>query len=268
MENIDLSFRKLIEELINFSEVKNKDLLNFVHNSGNLLLENIFAIYIGIFSYIKAIKEIVNNGNVAAGNVLLRSIFEGLINIRYIAIDKTQLRAVAFELNDLNRQKKFILGILNGPSDIVEFINNTQLSTKEDCNKKLTEIENNRREYLSIFKSHYKINIQEETDIEWGNDIFVKAKQVGLESEYRTIYQYLCGFAHLDTIGIKTFFQLGNGEYKINIQKDEKEIEVMLGATCTYYIKVLVEVLKNFGFYSENEFKNFITVFDLLNKRN
>ncbi|MHB1276574.1 MAG: hypothetical protein ACYC0D_11845, partial [Candidatus Humimicrobiaceae bacterium] len=66
MENIDLSFRKLIEELINFSEVKNKDLLNFVHNSGNLLLENIFAIYIGIFSYIKAIKEIVNNGNVAA----------------------------------------------------------------------------------------------------------------------------------------------------------------------------------------------------------
>jgi hypothetical protein len=260
------SFKKLINELIDFGELKINTILESLSGIGSLLLENIFVITVGIHTYAKAIEVLAKDDNIAAGNVLLRSIFEGLVNIKYILKDKTQLRAASFELNDLDKQNKFVKGILNGPEDIGLITNKTQLSEIESCKKRLEEIENRKAEIITIFKDTYNIKIQNSEKINWETDVFKKSKEVGLESEYRTIYTYLCGFSHLDATGLKTFFQLGDGKYHINIKKSEDEIESLLGATCSYYLKTLREICVNFNIYSEKEFSQFLDTFKILNK--
>lgn len=263
----ELSFKNLINLLISFGEAKINIILRSLKSIGSLLLENIFVIAVGILTYVKAIEILAKEGNIAACNVLLRSIFEGLVNIKFIAQDKTQIRAVAFELNDLDKQKKFVQGIINGPEDVALITKETQLSEIKNCKMKLKEIEDRRITNIEIFKNTYNIEIKDETKIKWETDVFKKARKVGLESECRTIYRYLCGFSHLDTTGLKTFFQLGNGEYHINVKKSKEEIESLLGATCSYYLKTLKEICVNFNIYSEEEFVQFLEVFEILNKK-
>ena len=259
------SFKKLLDDLINFSEIKFILMEKMLIENGNLLLENIFIITIGIYAYIKGIKCLAMNNNVAAGNVLLRSIFEGLINIKYITQDESQLRAVSFELNDFKKQKKFVQDIIENYDNLKSFVEKTELSDISSCKIKLEEIDDRRKEYLDIYEKNFAIKIEDNDQIQWEEKIWKKAPSVGLFSEYKSIYPYLCSFAHLDATGLKTFFQLGDKTYDINIEKGKDDVESLLGITCAFYLKTLNEVLKKFNLFTEEEFKPFEKTFKVLN---
>ena len=261
------SFYKLLNALLDYSESKLKIIEEAIYKKSNLLLENIFIITIGIHAYTKGIRDLAKTSNVAAGNVLLRSIFEGLVNIKYIARDKSQLRAVAFELHDIKKQKNFVQDIIDNFDNHRSFVENSELSSHDNCKKKLEEIENRRKEYLNIFEKNYGIKIENSDSIKWETYVWKKVPDVGLVSEYNSIYQYLCSFTHLDATGLKTFFQLGGNKYDIKIEKNKDEVESLLGATCVYYSKTLKEVLTQFGLYRDEEFKPFLKVFEALNNQ-
>ena len=235
-----------------------------IYKKKSLLLENIFIITIGIHAYAKGIRDLAKVCNVAAGNVLLRSIFEGLVNIEYISLDDSQLRAIEFVLYDFKKQKKFVQDIIDSES----FVGNNTLSSLENCEKKLEEINSEKEKYLSIIEKDYSIKIENCDQLKWEKFIWKRVPKDGLLSEYTSIYQYLCSFTHLDATGLKTFFHIGDKKYNIVIEKGNDEVESLLGATCAFYLKTLQEDLTKFNLYSEKELKSFEEVFKILNEKN
>ena len=267
MNNSEYSFKVLLNKLLKLHESKFNAMEKILSNKANLLLENLFIISIGIYACADGIRLLANDYNIVPGNILLRSIFEGLVNIKYIAQDETQLRTVAFVLRDSKIKERLANNILIDLEHEASLSLETPYDSIENCKKRITSIKKEKDKSINTFKKIYKIDIDENNLEPWEEDMFKKAKEVDLFHDYTFIYRALCNYSHLDSTGLKKFFEINENGDEIKIKKDDNESETMLGGVCSYYFKAIIVVFEKFKIHNDKEIKPLLNFFPILDMK-
>lgn len=267
MNNSEYSFKNLLNKLLKLHKSKFTAMEKILSKKADLLLENLFIISIGIYACVDGIKLLANDYNIVAGNILLRSIFEGLVNIKYIAQDDEHLRAASFVLRDSKIKDRLANNILIDLKNKSSLSLKTPYDTIKNCENRIISIKKEKDEIINTLKKDYKIDINKNNLEPWNDDVCKKSKEVGLFHDYTFVYRALCNYSHLDSTGLKKFFEIDENGYNMRIKKDHNESETMLGGVCSYYFKALIEIFKKFNIYDEKEIKPLLDFFPILDKK-
>lgn len=131
-----------LDSLIKYASGKFSQINNKIDETNNIKLDIILQLGLAINYYIENIKISIENGNILAGNVLLRSLVEGFINIEYIMQDDTPLRAIAYSFQDFQTREKNVKTykeIINEDSSKSNIL--PDLSTPEKCDEYILKLE-------------------------------------------------------------------------------------------------------------------------------
>jgi len=244
-----------LEKLLNFGEV---NLLKIDISKHDFKLNTIYAL-IGVIHYhSEAILILSKNGKLFSSEIILRSLFEGFVNLKYILLVNDEKNAIKFTIKNFTDNKEFT-------KKWKEFIKKTnkhinffpELSTAEKCDEFMEKMEreiSNIEEKFGVLKRFPNCRaLSEEIDKIDENHTF--------ELMYITIYEYLSGLVHISSKGLKNFFIYNENGYTFNFSRNEpKEIKKVLVAVYEIYLNTLEILNQNFKISNKNEletFKNF-----------
>ncbi len=260
-----INYKNLLSQLQKLHLSKINLIEKILSNSYNLLLENLYSISLGIYACVDGVKILALDKNVISGYILLRTIFESWVNIRYISMDNTHKRAAAFTLSDIVYKKKLTKDIMEYFDSSYKFIKNTKFNSIEKCRKSIIDIEKENEVTNNSLENDYKIDL---TNLKpWNNNTKDKAKSVNLISDYIIIFTILSKYTHLNSTALKTIFNLKSDKPKIEIKKSSKESNLLLGAVFSYYFNSLKDLFKNFDIYKETEFKPLENLYHVIEKK-
>lgn len=245
-----------LDSLIKYASGKFSQINNKIDKTNNIKLDIILQLGLAINYYIENIKISIENGNILAGNVLLRSLIEGFVNIEYIMQDSTPLRAIAYLFKDFETREKNV----NTYKEIIEGDNsksNTipELSTPEKCDKFKVKLENEKKVLMNILKNDYGIEANKK-DLNFLN-LSDRADRANLRSLYKILYPYLCGLSHMSASGLKDLIIFKSGKYLFKEKDNDIELNKILGTTFRIYLVSIEDIFRKFNVYSEEDFKYF-----------
>lgn len=227
--------------------------INFTHN---IILHTILSINIAMNNHAKGIKILIEKDDVLSANVLLRTLIEAFINIFYILADNSTIRAISYILEDYKTRKKNV-------KTIKELIKNGEivdnffpgLSTPEQCDEYIKELEDEKNKNLSNLKENLQININDK-ELIFPREVYKRAEKANLQSVYKILYPYLSNLTHVSSSGLKDFIKIVDDKYIIDIKNSETEKMRLLDTAYRIYLKTIEELYKQFNI-SENSLKGF-----------
>lgn len=248
MSNKEATLISQLEKLLKFGSLKLSQLQ--IDTNTGLKLQVLFQMTGAVHNYAEAILILAKEGKVEAGEVLVRSLFEGFTTTIYILEDNTDIRAIRFFLDDEIEKENFadnwMKFIKKNPSYGEEI---PEMSTLEKCEEFIRE----RQKNIQSIKKQYGKNLKRLPDLR------CRAEKVGAASElnYLTIYWYLSGLAHLSATGLKIFLEQKDDSYLFNIGKNLLGLERLLKVTHIFYLRFLGQLSLYFDIPTEKELKPF-----------
>lgn len=251
-----------LDSLIKYANGRLNQINERIIGDGNIRSNIIFQIGFAMNYYIKNIKIVLENGNILAGNVLLRSLVEGFINLEYIIQDEKPIRGMAYLFQDFKTREKNVKTykeiIEEDPSksNII-----SELSTTKKCDNFLGKLENEKNSLIESLRSDYDIEISEE-DLNFFN-LYERAEKTNLRGLYKILYPYLCSLSHMNASGLKDLINIENDRY-IFIEKDNNiELKKVIETSFRIYLTSIEDLFKEFGIFVEKDFKHLL---EILNK--
>lgn len=250
---------KSCEELLKFGESNLlKIKLDIAKDDFQLL--TIFTLIGAIHYYTESILILAKYEKLFTGETLLRSLFEGFLNLKYILLEENEKNAIKYAVNDFEARKVFTEKwrrfIEVNPKCDSYF---TELSTLEKCDEFIKRMEKNIAEIEKKFKVSKKL-----PDLRgMAKAIDKKIKDFHFEFMYLTFYDYLSGISHVSSKGLKNFFTPHENGFIFCIgRNDLQEINKLLIATYEFYLKTLVILSDNFKELSKEELNPYVDFFN------
>lgn len=250
---------KNCEKLLKFGESNLlKIKLDIAKDDFRLL--TIFTLIGAIHYYTESILILAKYGKLFAGETLLRSLFEGFLNLKYILLEKNEKNAIKYAIKDFANRKDFTekwKSFIEANPKYSDYIN--ELSTTEKCDEFINEIEKNIEDIEKKFEVLNKL-----PDLRgMAKIIDAKIKDHHFEFAYLTFYDYLCDISHVSSKGLKNFFIPHGDGYIFCIGKnDSEEIDKLLIAAYEFYLNTLVIFSNNFKELSKEELKPYLEFFN------
>lgn len=221
--------------------------------SGRTLLSNndlrlvILASVIGAtHRIIRAIITQIKNGSVDGIDILVRSLVEGLINVKYIIEDETQMRARAYIVDDLRDRlssiKRLIPMLEQGTARGMATVTDT------DRYRQLQQQLQQERQDL--------INRYGQENLNWPA-LEQRARQSGSEELYATAIWLLSLDVHMTARGLDRFMSENNNSVVIELGQDLSRIYLHLRTIYIIYVALLNECNRHFGIPPREEFDKF-----------
>ncbi|MCL5772316.1 MAG: DUF5677 domain-containing protein [Actinobacteria bacterium] len=254
-DNLLVNFRKLIK----FGESKLlKVRLDIAKDDFRLL--TIFTLIGAIHYYAESIMILAKHKKLFTGETLLRSLFEGFLNLKYILLEENEKNAIKYAIKDFTNRKEFTekwKSFIEANPKYSDYIN--ELSTIEKCDEFINEIEKNIENIEKKFEVSNKLpDLRSMAKV-----IDTKIKDHHFEFAYLTFYDYLCDISHVSSKGLKNFFiSYGNGYIFCIGKNDSEEIYKLLIAAYEFYLNTLVIFSDNFKKLSKEELKPYLEFFN------
>lgn len=243
IRNNKIKLQKL-EELIRFADgllQKNpqRDLNDFNHKQSIL-----FLTFGAVNNYTEAMLTLCRNSYPDAAIVLLRSLLEVFINIRYILDTNSDKRLILFHLEDARSRINFSTEMISFIKRYPNFISKENPLTDETF---LNQEINKANEDIAVIKKHYKIKggrLPNLLDKSKANDKKAKKNKGIFEYNYVTIYRFFSHYAHLTSRGLNTFLnQRPDGGYDLTTGKS-MDIGPAVATTYGIYLFFLENLMK------------------------
>jgi len=250
-----------LDKLIVFGR-SNLDQIN-INPDEELKLQVLYQMVGVAHNYTEAILFLAKEEKAEAGEVLIRSVLEGLITTMYVLEENTDIRAIEFILDDEIYRKKFATSwmkfIKKNPSYEKEI---PELSTLEECKEFIQERQNN----IQSVKKQYGKNLKQFPDLRCrAEKVDAAVGKNDLECYYLTVYRYLSGLAHLSASGTKGFIKQEGNRYFIKSESNPLDIKRLSEVAYVFYLWFLGQLSLHFGTPTEKELKPFE---DIIKKTN
>jgi hypothetical protein len=254
-DNLSINFKKLIK----FGESKLlKVRLDIAKDDFRLL--TIFTLIGAIHYYAESIMILAKHKRLFTGETLLRTLFEGFLNLKYILLEETEKNAIKYAIKDFTNRKDFaekwksFIEVNPKYSDYI-----SELSTIEKCDEFIRDIEKN----IDYIEKKFKV-LNKLPDLRsMAKVIDIKIKDHHFEFAYLTFYDYLCDISHISSKGLKNFFIPYGDGYMFCIGKnDSEEINKLLIAAYEFYFNTLVIFSNNFKELSKEELNPYLEFFN------
>jgi len=259
----NINYKNLLSELQKLHLSKNTLISELLSppNKSNLRLEVINLISLGIYECIVGVKKLIPCKNVMSSSILLRTIFEGLVNIRFISKYNTPNTAASFVLYDIESSIKAVKKIKYNFNDYIKQFKDGKYNSIDDCKQDISKLNKYKTNFITSLKDNYKINPSD--IISWTKiNIEKRSLEAGLILEYIFVYKNLCDFSHLNMAGLKIIFKLIDNKEILKLKKNNSDPNPMLRASCLYYYISIIEIFKKFKIYNK---KDFLEIEDTLN---
>lgn len=242
-----------LDSLIEYASGRLSQINNKINGTNNIKLHTILQLGLAMNYYVKNIRISLESDNILAGNVLLRSLIEGFINIEYIMQDNTPLRAIAYLFQDFKTREKNV----NTYKEIIEEDSSKsniipELSTPEKCDKYKLKLEDEKKNIINILKNDHNIEVKNE-DLNFFT-LSDRADRANLRGLYKILYPYLCGLSHMSMSGLKDLMTFESGKYLFKKKDNDIELNKILGTAFRIYLVSIEDLFKEFNIYIEEDF--------------
>lgn len=196
----------------------------------------------------KGILNLSFAGYALEGQILLRSQFNLVVNLKWLTLTDTPNRVQRFiDFESINKKK--------GADNLIKY---SSLSEGK----------------IEFLKKHPNYNIehienkyQRNDSRNWsGKNICKMAEEVGLLDEYKVLYFMLSEIEHTEPNSIKKFLEVNQETVQLKIKPSEEDIPLTIILSADYLFMVLEIFIENFGIEGEK----YITIknnFDLISEK-
>lgn len=172
-----------------------------------------------------AILTLCGNGYGEDAGILVRSVFEILLDVEYILKEESEKRARRYFDYSWVIKKMYLDSFVNH-ADATGYGNSSL--NDEEKQKIIYEAARVNKEY------NFKKN-------GWSDkNGWEMAKEVGMSADYETFYKMMCGLAHTDILALDGYAILDkDGSPKINMDPSDNYIPQILASSFEYLFKVV-----------------------------
>lgn len=238
-----------LEQLLDFGYEQAKK-VSIPDTGKDMRLTTLFQMMGVVHHFTKGILLVAKQGLPEVGIVLLRSVLEANITTQYILLEKSDLRAISFYLDDEKDRKRWVKNFL-------EFYNKyPDYGSRFSPRSKLEELFNNLDANIQQIESRYgELNFP---------DLFARAiaidKQRGKpdnEFMYRTIYRFFSHFSYLSSRGLNNFLKVDTTGIKFQIDPHSEGNDRLLISAYGLYLGFIETFIQEFGLNLVSESKPF-----------
>lgn len=208
-----------------------------------------------------AVLLLSQNGYGEDASILARSLFDLLVNLRYILADQTDERAYRYFRYDSVLMEKMLSYAKGKPKILAQIIERENNPLPGDSTRK--EVEKQAR--LANDKYKYSNN-------GWSDkSLYDMAKEIDRLDSYQTVYRLQCQLDHNNSRSINEYAKDEGGGIIFNIGQSENWVEESLVIVFDFYYSILVTVDQIFKLNLVSEIKKledrYVSELSIINKK-